>query len=85
MANPFKTMNNTYSNMPDMSGYREAYQILKSKGDPMTLMRNMAQNSPELKPILEAINGGMSTQQIFINLCQQRGIDPKEFIKNITG
>lgn len=85
MSNPFKVMNNTYANMPNMNNIRQTYQMLKSKGDPMVLMQNMAQNSPQLKPILQAMNGGLSAQQIFNNLCQQRGIDPNEFIKNITG
>ena len=85
MPNPFKTMSNTYANMPNMNNIRQTYQMLKSKGNPMMLMQNMAQNNPQLKPILQAINSGTSPQQIFNSMCQQKGIDPNEFIKNITG
>ena len=85
MANPFRTMSNTYANMPNMNNIRQTYQLLKNRGNPMALMQNMAQSNPQLKPIVQAINGGTSPQQIFNNMCKQRGIDPNEFIKNITG
>lgn len=85
MSNPFKVMNNTYANMPNMNNIRQTYQMLKNRGNPMMLMQNMAQNNPQLKPIFDAINKGTSPQQIFNNLCQQKGIDANEFIKNITG
>lgn len=85
MPNPFKTMMNTYQNMPNFNSIRQTYQMLKNRGNPMALMQNMAQSNPQLKPILQAINSGTSPQQIFNNLCQQKGIDPNEVIKNITG
>ena len=79
MSNPFNALN------PAMSNIRNAYQMLTNAQNPMQVFQQIAGNNPQLQPILNALRGGMNPQQLFMNMCQQRGINPQEFLKNITG
>ena len=85
MMNPLNNNMKMISQNPNMAQYKQMYQMFKNAGNPIQMFTNMAQNNPQLKPILQAINSGTSPQQIFNSMCQQKGIDPNEFIKNITG
>ncbi len=69
---------------PSMNQMRELYNAMRS-GNSMQIFQKMAQNNPNMRPILNMINSGSNPQQIFYQLCNQRGINPEEFIKNITG
>ena len=81
MPNPFNQQN-TYNNMANL---RSIYQALSSSNNPMQLFQKLAQNNPNLQPIMSMLQNGNSPQQIFYGLCKQRGINPEEFLKNITG
>jgi hypothetical protein len=48
------------------------------------LFNRLASNNPNLQPIVNMIYKGVSPQQIFNNICQQKGINPQEFLKQIT-
>lgn len=86
MSNPFNAINpaNPY-NANAMSGMRGAYQLLTQSRNPMQTFQQLAQQNPALQPILTMLNQGANPQQLFMSLCQQRGINPQEFLKNITG
>ena len=79
MGNPFYQMNS------NMTAIRNAYQMLTSSSNPMQIFTQLAQNNPQLQPILNMLRNGANPQQLFNSMCQQRGINPQEFIKNITG
>jgi hypothetical protein len=40
----------------------------------------IAAQDPNLKPVLNMLNQGMSPQAVFNSLCQQKGIDPNTFL-----
>jgi hypothetical protein len=69
---------------PNMNQMKELYNAMRN-GNSMQIFQKMAQNNPSMRPILNMINSGSNPQQVFYQLCQQRGINPDEFIKNITG
>lgn len=81
MPNPFNQQQ-TYDNMANL---RNIYQVLSTSQNPMQVFQKLAQNNPNLQPIMNLFNSGMNPQQVFYSLCQQRGIDPQQFIKSITG
>ena len=70
--------------MNDFSQIKSLYQAMQSK-DPMQMFQQMASTNPQLKPILKLLNSGTSPKDLFYETCQKRGINPDEFIKNITG
>lgn len=82
MKNPFNALNPT-PNPTGMASIQNAYRMLMSSPNPMALLQNMAQQNPSLQPVVQILKQGGNPQQVFINLCQQRGIDPNQFIKQI--
>ena len=81
MPNPFYTQTqfNQYSN------FLNIHKMLVNSKNPIQLFNTMAQNNPQLKPIAEMLNKGMTPQSIFNSMCEQRGINPQEFLRTITG
>ena len=83
-GNPFVNKMSSLPNM-NMANIRNMYQMLMNSNNPQQLFMNMARQNPQLQPIAQALNNGANPQQLFYELCKQRGIDPNEFIKNVTG
>ena len=83
MPNPFAALN---PNNP-MRGYdfNQLRSMYKNMGNPMQMLNQMAMQNPRMQPIVQALQGGANPQQLFNTLCQQRGINPQEFIRMITG
>lgn len=84
MPNPFAALN---PNNP-MRGYnfdniRQTLGMLRGQ-NPMQALSQMAMSNPSVQPIVQALNQGANPQQVFYSLCQQRGINPQEFLRNIT-
>ena len=69
---------------PNMSHIKNLYNAMKS-GNPSQIFQMMANNNPSMKPIMDMLNKGADPRDLFYKLCNQRGINPEEFIKNITG
>ena len=79
MPNPFNTMN-----MNPNFQLKNMYQLLMNSQNPMAMFQQMAVQNPRLRPIVEMLRN-KSPQEVFNNLCQQKGVNPDEFIKNIKG
>lgn len=83
MANPLlqalsmATMNNGISSMSEL------YKLMTSN-NPMMLFNQIAKNNPQLNECLSLINRGINPQDIFYQLCNQRGINPQEMMRNIN-
>ena len=86
MPNPFNVLNPANPmNANRMGNLRSMYQSLRSSNNPMALFQQMAYRNPQLQPIAQALGNGANPQQLFYSLCQQRGINPSEFLRQITG
>ena len=85
MANPFYQNSNANAYQTNMNNYRNIYQMLTSSKNPVQLFNNMARSNPQLQPIANMLNQGANPQSIFNSMCEQRGINPQEFLKGITG
>lgn len=88
MANPFSVLNrsnpmNAYRG--SMGNIQSLYQAIMGAGNPMQAFQSIASRNPQMMPILQALKGGANPQQVFASLCQQRGINPQEFMRQITG
>lgn len=80
MANPFNTQNTNQSFQ-----LQNIYKMLTQSNNPMQMFQQMAYKNPQLRPILDMLRSGNTPEQVFNSLCRQRGINPQQFIKNITG
>ena len=83
MANPFRTPIRTPNN--NFGNLQQLYQMMTSSRNPMQLLEQMAQNNSQLSPIVNALRGGANPKSVFESLCKQRGINPTDFLRNITG
>ena len=79
MPNPF--YESTIKNSP----IQEMYRAISQSNNPYETFIRLAGNNPQLQPIVNAIKSGGNPQVIFNEMCRQRGIDPQQFIKSITG
>ena len=85
MANPFNAMNPSNPMNTNSLGYvKNLYQAVRNSNNPMQYFQMMAQNNPRLQPILNMLQNGGDPKQIFYNMCQQRGINPEEFLKALN-
>jgi len=87
MPNPFyqNQYRSVNPNPNNMNNYRSIYQALMNSKNPVQLFNTMAQSNPQLKPIANMLNQGMNPQSIFTSMCEQRGINPNEFLKQLQG
>ena len=84
MPNPFYQNAQNYGNITT-SNVKNLYNAFLNASNPYQLFTNMVGKNPKMQPLLRMLNQGFSPQAIFNNLCEQRGINPQEFIKTITG
>lgn len=83
MGNPFfqGPKQPTYSNN-GISDIKNAYDIFTHSKNPEEVFMKMADKNPQLQPIAQMIKSGGNPQQIFLNLCNQRGINPQQFLNS---
>ena len=85
MANPLFNGNGGNANM---NGITQMVQRVKNSANPQALFNQLLQENPQARQQLDALrqqSGGKSYQQIVMQLFQQNGINPQEFMKNILG
>lgn len=86
MANPFNQLNpNNPMRGYDFNQIRGIYQNMKNGMNPAQMLGQMAMRNPQAANVVNALRMGNNPQQLFNSLCQQRGINPQEFINNIVG
>ena len=54
--------------------------MLKSSGNPQATIQQVAQNNPQLNQVMQLCNG-KNPEQVFRQMCADRGINADEFIK----
>lgn len=85
MPNPFNVNTQKLQNNNFYGMYRDTYKMFSESKNPMQLFMNMASKNPNMKQVMNMIQSGGNPQTVFNQLCQQRGINPQEFLRNITG
>jgi hypothetical protein len=57
--------------------------LLTRNKNPVDVFKFLVKQKPELQPILNLLENGTSPQQVFIEMCSQRGVDSEQFIKQL--
>lgn len=85
--NPFYMNNNLHinNNGIDMGRVKQIYNMLKNSNDPNQLLNQMASQNPQLAQTINLIKSNGNYEQIFRSMCNERGINADEFIKNLNG
>lgn len=84
MANPILNMFNNQQAMNTANQFGNLLNTFRSFSNPYQAFMNMANQNPQMRPIISQIQQGVNPQTIFNSLCQQKGINPQEFIKNLN-
>ncbi len=82
MSNPFNIMNPAYARINQA---RDMVNMFKNSNNPMALFQQMAAKNPQMQPIANMLNQGANPNQIFDNVCRQRGINPQDIMNLIKG
>ena len=83
MANPLLQALSMASMNKGISSMSELYKLMTCN-NPMMLFNQIAKNNPQLNECLNLINRGMNPQDLFYQLCNKRGINPQEMMRNIN-
>lgn len=82
MANPLSQLNP--ANAYDISGANALYRAFAESKNPMEAFGKIASQNPKLKGVMDAFRQGQTPQGVFRSMCNQRGINPDEFIRRLT-
>ena len=84
MPNPFFNQNsNPSSTVNPSQSMKDLYKMLTQSNNPMQIFANIAKNNPNMEPILNLLQNGYSPEQVFNMVCQQRGINPQDFMSKL--
>ena len=83
MSSPFARFNP--SNPMNGYDFNQLRSLMNAGRNPMAMIQSMAAQNPAMQPVLQALRNGANPQQLFNSLCQQRGINPQEFLRQLTG
>jgi hypothetical protein len=78
----YQQLNGASQSQPNnLDGVKNMINMLKNNGNPMQMLQSMAGTNPQLGQVLSMLNGsGMSAKQMFMQMAQQRGVDPNSII-----
>ena len=62
---------------------KDIYRAITQSNNPQQIFMQLANSNPQLQPIVKSMQQGISPQQIFNDICQKRGINPQEFIRQL--
>lgn len=64
-----------------MSNIKNIIGMFQGKGDPKTLIQNVATQNPQMQSVLKMINSsGMSPKDLFMQKAKEAGINPNDII-----
>lgn len=61
---------------------RNMMQTIKTVSNPQAAFNQMAQNNPAMQQVMQMCNG-RDPQQVFYEMCKQRGVDPESVLSQL--
>ena len=84
MGNPFYTGGSSTMNGVNMQQVKQIYSMLRNSNNPNYLLNQMASQNPQLRQAINLIKSNGNYEQIFRDMCRQRGIDADEFVRQMN-
>lgn len=82
MGNPLLSGTQTQTQMPNLSGFQQLANMLKSAQNPSAALNMLAQKNPQMQQIMQMCSG-KNPKDVFIAECQRRGIDPAQAMQQM--
>ena len=77
MPNPFK------QNAPgNIAPIKNMMQMLNSAQNPQAVLQMLAQKNPQMTQVMQLV-GGRNPQQVFYELCRQKGVNPDDILNQL--
>lgn len=67
------------ANNPAIQQLKQMMNMLNGAQNPQAVLQQVAQQNPQLAQVMQMCNG-KNPQQVFYQMCQQRGINPDEIL-----
>ena len=81
MSNPFNVINpSNPMNNNRIGQMKSIYDAFRNTKNPMALFQQLAMRNPQMQPILNMLKQGVNPNQLFEQVCKQRGINPQELM-----
>lgn len=65
---------------PLVNQIKRMAQMVNSVRNPQQVLAHLAQNNPQVKSVMDLCQG-RNPEQVFRNMCVQKGINPEEIIQ----
>lgn len=83
MSNPFYNQPVNFNGI-NMGQVKQIYNMLRYSNNPNQLLNQMLANNPQMANAINLIRNNGNYEQIFRNLCNERGINADEFIRQVN-
>ena len=84
MGNPFYMGGSSTMNGINMQQVKQIYSMLRNSNNPNYLLNQMASQNPQLRQTINLIKSNGNYEQIFRDMCKERGIDADEFVRQMN-
>ena len=79
MAQGMQRMQGTPQLAQGMQHLKNIVQMLNSAKNPEAVLQQISQKNPAIKQVMDMCKG-KNPQQVFYEICQQKGVNPQEII-----
>jgi hypothetical protein len=83
MANPFFN-NFNGGNGINMGQVKQIYNMLRCSNNPNQLLDQLVSKNPQMAQAVNLIKNNGNYEQVFRSMCQEKGINADEFIKQMN-
>lgn len=84
MANPFYMGKSSAFNGINMNQVKQIYNMLRYSNNPTQLLNQIATQNPQLLQAINLVKSNGNYEQVFRNMCEERGINADDFIRQIN-
>lgn len=80
MKNPMlQALRNTPNN--NLNQIKQMMNMVRSAGNPMAMLQNMAQTNPQLKQVMDVVNtSGGDPKAAFYKIAKEKGVNPEQVL-----
>lgn len=68
-----------FANSPAVGQIKQIMNMLNGVQNPQAILQQVAQQNPQLAQVMQMCNG-RNPQEVFYQLCQQRGVNPDDIL-----
>ena len=84
MPNPFNTRGVSPTPQMNMNNVKQIYNMLRYSNNPNQLINQMASQNPQLAQTLNLVKSNGNYEQVFRDMCKERGVNADDFINQLT-